>query len=447
MEAYEALIQDGGQPCHPIEPGFNVLDKPGECDDIISYWKPRAVDGRLLFTGQLNEWKGFRLWQDKIRQHYIPRNRFSEYQRVLNESRQKHNLEGNAKLNPKRIEQSALDDWMEYHNYHLISFETLEVAFKNAEEVLDAAKEKSDEVGDLGFECLLEQENFEVSECLVVLQMRLSETQAMRELAERKVGLLKDPSKAAEFISSQAASAMSSLENLKKSENQLTLKVATRHFAYLKRDLKRQKILLSWIEQQHPVIASRRETSTHETEFIQNQGPAEEAESLNEPESSLIPHNGSSKLSGQKKQRLAHPVLLPSHESEVPKPISRKRALSPQTCCVSRKADELAETPITGPSVFRRRSRRIAALKEKIQARNIEISPLAPLDQARSGLSKTTKNASRVRRSTNLQINPKSRNRRLRNNQNDGANHGPSAKIPLRRSTRMSKKPERFCAG
>lgn len=42
-EAYEALIQDGGQPCHPIRPGFNILDNPEECNDIISYWKNESL--------------------------------------------------------------------------------------------------------------------------------------------------------------------------------------------------------------------------------------------------------------------------------------------------------------------------------------------------------------------------------------------------------------------
>lgn len=94
---------------------------------------------------------------------------------MVNEHRQKHNLEGDANLRPKRIEQSALDDWKEYQNYHLHSLEILEIAFKNVDEVLDAAKIKSDEVVDLGFEYVLEQEDFESSSGLWILQERLSE--------------------------------------------------------------------------------------------------------------------------------------------------------------------------------------------------------------------------------------------------------------------------------
>ena len=38
-KAYHYLIQDGGQPSHrPGDAGFDILNKPGEYADIISYW-------------------------------------------------------------------------------------------------------------------------------------------------------------------------------------------------------------------------------------------------------------------------------------------------------------------------------------------------------------------------------------------------------------------------
>lgn len=49
----------------------------------------------------------------------------------------------------------------------------------------------------------------------------------MRGSAELAVGLLRDPSKVAEFNGSQAASAMSRLEKLKKSEKKFKLIVTT----------------------------------------------------------------------------------------------------------------------------------------------------------------------------------------------------------------------------
>lgn len=101
----------------------------------------------MPFWTQLKDWKSFRNWQDEVRQYYVPRNSFSDYQQKVNERRQRHNLEGNANLLPKRIQQSQLDDWMEYQNYHIDSLEKLEVAIKNAKEVLNAAKRKLDKAG------------------------------------------------------------------------------------------------------------------------------------------------------------------------------------------------------------------------------------------------------------------------------------------------------------
>lgn len=407
-EAYEDLIQNGGHPWHPIKPGFNILDLPEEYNDIISYWKKKSFNGRLPFSEQLSGWRDFRTWQDDMRQQYVPQNRFSDYLQVVNERRQKHNLEGDANLRPKRSEQSALDDWIEYQNYHLHSLEILEISFKNAEEVLDAAKRKSDEVGNLGSEGVPEQENFESPPVLGFCQSSLSLARTRRENVERTVRLIEDPVQAAE------TSAYFRLEELKKAENKWSLIIAATIFTKHKRDLTGERILLDWIEKQRPIIASRRETSSHDTEVIQNQGPAEEADSLNDADSSLLSHSGSSKVTVQKKQ---HPVLLPSHESEVStKPISRKQVLSSPANSISHKVNESAETPITSASMCRRRSKRIARLKENIQACISEISSLHPLDRAGSGLSKTTKNASRVKRSTNLHRNPNSRDYRLRKN-------------------------------
>ena len=52
-EAYDALVQEGGQPSHPVELEFGILDNTEEYKDIVSYWEPRA--GQCLFLPQLND--------------------------------------------------------------------------------------------------------------------------------------------------------------------------------------------------------------------------------------------------------------------------------------------------------------------------------------------------------------------------------------------------------
>lgn len=96
----------------------------------------------MLFLTQLNDWESFRYWQDDVRQYYVPRNDFSDFQRKVNERLQRHNLEGNANLLPKRTKQSRLDHWVEYQNHHLHSLEKLEVAIQNVEGSTGDCKEE-----------------------------------------------------------------------------------------------------------------------------------------------------------------------------------------------------------------------------------------------------------------------------------------------------------------
>lgn len=306
----------------------------------------------------------------------------------------------------------------------------------------------------------LKQSNSDISLSLYIKNdAKLWEARKERESAEREVESVKYQFKAAESDSSkeisqrtqiEAASAKRRLENSKKSENQFlligNLMSATRDLALIKRDLERQEILLDWIEQQRSVIASRCATSIHNTKGNNNGSLAKQTRSRDPPNhsvSDLLPHNESSKLRGQGRPELAcsDPIL----ESEASKPIATKRTLSPQMRSVSRKEHQSAETPTIDPNVSRRRSKRIARLKEIMQANNRESSLLHPRDQASPF--KTRKKVSRFTRSTNLHTYPQPTNHRLQNNENDGANHSHVVKVPLRRSTRVSKKPKRFCAG
>lgn len=131
-------------------------------------------------------------------------------------------------------------------------------------------------------------------------EYELGKARKEREFAEREVGLLKDPSKAAELdISKRHSSTCSDrsgtsnettgkLKECRKSISaQRKVMRATRAFAPM-RDLKWEKALLDWIEQQYLVIASRRATSIHDTEGNNNQELAKKARSQSHPESCTI---------------------------------------------------------------------------------------------------------------------------------------------------------------
>lgn len=219
---------------------------------------------------------------------------------------------------------------------------------------------------------------------------------------------------------------MERLERQRKRQNKFQLRAsvlkAARALASIKKNLKLNKILVDWIEQQNPVISARYGTSIHDdTEGNNNQRLTKNARSQKPSESSLLPHNG------------------PSHEPEASKRLATKRTLSRQkdsSIIISRRKRN--QIPIM--DVCKRRSKRLASLKEKRQARDKEILPLyrppPPSDRAGSSSFKVTTTKKRPNKSTNRQV---------RNKRKDGANSEPPAKVQLhRRSTRVSKKPERF---
>lgn len=269
---------------------MEVLDKPGKYEDIISYWKSFCECGRTPFWAQLNKWKTF---CDRIRERYESQDRFSDYSRKVNERRRRHKLEGNADLLLERTQQSRLDDWMKYQNFYLQSRESLEVQFKEAKKVLDASQKELDEAKDPRFEDVVEQINSDFSEHFWPNQRanegKLRKARTETKLAEQEVGLLKDPSKAAELdeipqrAQVKAVSAMTRLENAKKSENKFLLRRkvldAVKRLASIKRDLKWNKIMVDWVEQQYQMIASSCATSIHATEGNNNQGLAKNARS------------------------------------------------------------------------------------------------------------------------------------------------------------------------
>lgn len=118
---------------------------------------------------------------------------------------------------------------MKYQSFHLQSRESLEVQFKEAKEVLDASQKELDESKDPRFEDVVEQIHSDFSEYFWPNQRanegKLRKARIETKLAKRKVGLLKYPSKAAELdeipqtVQVKATSAMTRLENAKKSEN------------------------------------------------------------------------------------------------------------------------------------------------------------------------------------------------------------------------------------
>ncbi|KAI9670780.1 MAG: hypothetical protein M1817_003891 [Caeruleum heppii] len=122
--AYYSLIEEGGIPSHPVDLGVSVLEEPGEYKDIASYWE-RQISGSAAFCAQLQLWRKFRGYQQRMRRYFIQRDRFPEYQQSVSARRRRHGLEGDVDLREEVNQQSKMENWVEYQDYLYIGLENL----------------------------------------------------------------------------------------------------------------------------------------------------------------------------------------------------------------------------------------------------------------------------------------------------------------------------------
>ena len=200
-EAYHDLTQDGGQPSHrPNESGFDYLYEPQT--GIIWYWITMSASRECVFRTQHWHWQDFRKHQDWRRWRYWKPEWFERFVQEVREYRQKKGLEGDVILLQDRKEQSRLQDWVEFQYWE----------YKKAD----------------GFVNERERYAGEVQEQEERLQTAIDEDQPAEEI---------------EWIR----------------DHSLALMEGRRGGAEI--DLGRQNVLLKWIDEQLPIIASECQTS------------------------------------------------------------------------------------------------------------------------------------------------------------------------------------------
>jgi len=140
-EARNALLLDGGRPSHPIDSGFDIMKAPGQYAEIISYWS-RGGNGLGMFCDQFGVWKEFREYQESVRQSRTDPERFAKYAQYVHDYRCEKGHEGDIELHQNRKKQSRLDDWKEYQLYQFRAADRFTRAMKYAAVRLERAQEK-----------------------------------------------------------------------------------------------------------------------------------------------------------------------------------------------------------------------------------------------------------------------------------------------------------------
>ncbi|KAL8973570.1 MAG: hypothetical protein Q9197_002193 [Variospora fuerteventurae] len=201
-EAYEELVGDNGRPCYPIELGLEVFNNPGQYKEIFGYWQDYESGAgettqRWVFFRQLKRWKSFRQFQQRNRHYFVFHNRFPEFQQQVLDRRRRHGLDGHVQLLEVHDKQSKLDDWMEYQDYELRTYDCLEKAFKEAQERLASRRKALVEAGISAFEGIEELEFASEYSLTFEYNKEMARAEEKEELAERKLRLAEKRLKAA----------------------------------------------------------------------------------------------------------------------------------------------------------------------------------------------------------------------------------------------------------
>ena len=95
-----------------------------------------------MLTAQLNEWESFRACQIETRRHYVGRGRFHVLIDRMRDCRRRHGLDDQVYLSPDWKQQSRLQNWIEFQNYHLERHAEKELDLKKEMECLDAMRQE-----------------------------------------------------------------------------------------------------------------------------------------------------------------------------------------------------------------------------------------------------------------------------------------------------------------
>ncbi|KAI9777433.1 MAG: hypothetical protein M1816_004723 [Peltula sp. TS41687] len=538
-DAYKALVDERGIPSHPIDLGFDVLGNPGQYEAILSYWQGEPGNPRLSFLAQLNRWREFRAFQQKIRRYHIQQGTFPYYQQKVLERRRKRGLNGDVELLEDQDKQSKLVNWMEYQDHQHQIYESFEKDLEEAQAQLKSRKKALAEAGVPGFEAVQELDNFATYYSLAVengneeskawdkmtlaeQKLRLAETRLktaqlddLGETVERatwiglflkevqsarirlgkvpdylpggaycrregeseeewwkaemkrreenrlrynaefqawqEVGFAEEGLKAArsddfgetvrraalikmvqEEILSAQAQFKESKELAEKTELRGKVISALDWVPSAKRNLERHKILLQWIERQRREIT----TGCADTEKEGNQGQAKRARSRtvqNHVATKASRPKRFLKVSGSRlEQPTARSILSPIGPSKVSK-APRKKLSSRRKLSVSYNTPQAVEKATIDPSALKSRSERASRVPD------VAPTSLRPIHSSK--VSKPGSKPPTGLHKDGTKPPPTTGGHRK------SVQQSVSANTLLRRSTRISKKPERFCPG
>ena len=141
-QARKELENDGCLPCYSLDLEFPLRNPPEKYQPIIGYWQSFLGIDDVVLRAESSDWWKFRMSQSRVRRRF--RNKpFSEYINEVCERRQRHKLNGNVRLLLDPKQQSRLENWVEFQNYHFQGLEGFEKKRDRLKRELDDARRKA----------------------------------------------------------------------------------------------------------------------------------------------------------------------------------------------------------------------------------------------------------------------------------------------------------------
>ncbi|KAK3897957.1 hypothetical protein C8A05DRAFT_38468 [Staphylotrichum tortipilum] len=123
-QARQDLIAQGCPPCYPPSLTVPLRNPPSRYQPIISYWHSLSITDDAVLSAQRWDWSKFCDYQRTARQRYGSK-KFHRYEERAAERRHRHGLPGPVHFTFDRTQQTRLETWTEYQNYHLLRHEEL----------------------------------------------------------------------------------------------------------------------------------------------------------------------------------------------------------------------------------------------------------------------------------------------------------------------------------
>ncbi|KAK7536749.1 uncharacterized protein J3D65DRAFT_353036 [Phyllosticta citribraziliensis] len=121
-KARKTLEDSGCPPCCPIDIEYPYRRAPRRYIDIMKWWKTQSEaifkERNWIHQAHLKDWEKFCRWRNQRRPQRSTRQAFSSFLDEFRERRRQFGLEGEVHLEAEVENQTQLQNWIEYQDFH-----------------------------------------------------------------------------------------------------------------------------------------------------------------------------------------------------------------------------------------------------------------------------------------------------------------------------------------